>query len=660
MRSRGWRALLAASCLGGLLVGFTVAPSAAGVGVLATPGSLTDGSLTPPCPIYGDVRICSAEVASWDGSKLDMDLTVPMNAGDGRRHPLIVMLHGLGSTKHEWESTTDEGDGADKWHWNTHWFARHGYYVLTYTARGFRDDGRSAPWQPPTPSFTSVDLPNGTARLKSRDVEARDTQWLAAIVASLFPEIDPNKIAVTGGSYGGGETWVLASQATWTFPNEQKASLPVLRLQVALPKYTWTDLGYSLAPSGHGGGPSGTDLYETSLGQPHSQNGTGFPVGTLKASFTSGFYALANRTGVLEEGQSTNSSEGPINIHVWYQRAHDVADPYDVAGVEDAVVQQVRRGVTEYRSAYYQDQQWAAQVGKREVAIFAMQGWTDDLFTSVEQFRMFKYLKRLDPLWPVAVEVADVGHGRPQNKPETWRRLNTQAWQFLQEHVNGSHRQETTVSSEPTLCANDADADQNLAAAMRVTGRSPETLSNGTLSVTYDRGGGTTSQSGVDDPNGPATDPVISDFPVPVVGQPCRTSPGPAAGGYTAVSEPLPDATTYVGLGFVEVGYKMTGGNTATLNARVWDVAPGGTTLLVTRGTYRIDTPAYDTTAGTVRLPLFGNHWPFEPGHLIRLDLTQADVATFRPSNVATTLEFGPPKLVLPTREAGAKTLAGA
>ena len=115
-----------------------------------------------------------------------------------------------------------------------------------------------------------------------------------------------------------------------------------------------------------------------------------------------------------------------------------------------------------------------------------------------------------------------------------------------------------------------------------------------------------------------------------------------------------------MGLGFVEVGYKMTGGNTATLNARVWDVAPGGTTLLVTRGTYRIDTPAYDTTAGTVRLPLFGNHWPFEPGHLIRLDLTQADVATFRPSNVATTLEFGPPKLVLPTREAGAKTLAGA
>jgi hypothetical protein len=66
------------------------------------------------------------------------------------------MLHGFGNNKHEWESTTDEGDGAAKYHWNNHWFAEHGYYVLTYTARGFRDDGPYANYQPPTPSFTSA------------------------------------------------------------------------------------------------------------------------------------------------------------------------------------------------------------------------------------------------------------------------------------------------------------------------------------------------------------------------------------------------------------------------------------------------------------------------------------------------------------------------
>jgi hypothetical protein len=39
----------------------------------------------------------------------------------------MVMLHGLGANKHEWESVTDEADGRNKWHWNNRWFAHHGY-----------------------------------------------------------------------------------------------------------------------------------------------------------------------------------------------------------------------------------------------------------------------------------------------------------------------------------------------------------------------------------------------------------------------------------------------------------------------------------------------------------------------------------------------------
>ena len=87
-------------------------------------------SFTPSCPTenpdgesYGGVRICSGSVPSFDGSKMDVDLTQPM-PGARPRHPLIVMLHGFGNDKHEWESTTDEGDGADKYHWNNHWFAQ--------------------------------------------------------------------------------------------------------------------------------------------------------------------------------------------------------------------------------------------------------------------------------------------------------------------------------------------------------------------------------------------------------------------------------------------------------------------------------------------------------------------------------------------------------
>jgi hypothetical protein len=63
------------------------------------------------CPPYGDEQICSGEVASFDGTLLDVDLTRPAQ-GTGASHPLIVMVNGFGGTKHEWESLTNKGDGA--------------------------------------------------------------------------------------------------------------------------------------------------------------------------------------------------------------------------------------------------------------------------------------------------------------------------------------------------------------------------------------------------------------------------------------------------------------------------------------------------------------------------------------------------------------------
>ena len=78
----------------------------------------------------------------------------------------------------------------------------------------------------------------------------------------------------------------------------------------------------------------------------------------------------------------------------------------------------------------------------------------------------------------------------------------------------------------------------------------------------------------------------------------------------------------------------------------MWDVAPDGTALLMTRGTYRLDTLAAadaDPPAGTVRVPLYGNHWPLAAGHRIRLDLQEADAPTFRPTNLVNRLTLAPP-----------------
>src|SRR4051794_41980502 len=90
------------------------------------------------------------------------------------------------------------------------------------------------------------------------------------------------------------------------------------------------------------------------------------------------------------------------SVDAWYTRAMVAGEPYDGPGASgDPAVQQLRRGLTECRSSYYQDEGWHAQdAGDRRVAVFSIQGWTDDLFTAVGAFRPFKYLQSLHPQRP--------------------------------------------------------------------------------------------------------------------------------------------------------------------------------------------------------------------------------------------------------------------
>ena len=651
----------------------SVRPLLASIGIvlaLLPPSTLAAAAAPLPiptnvsCALYGGVRVCSAEVPSFDGTPLDIDLSfpTPTTAGSTGRHPLIVLLHGFGNDKHEWESTSDAADNGDKWHWNSHWFATHGYYVLTYTARGFAT-GPAQGYEPATPFGTSrLTSPSATIHLKSKEFEVRDTQWLATLAAARLPDLDRTRVAVSGGSYGGGESWLQASQADWTYPHSVLPALPVLHLRVAVPKYPWTDLAYTLAPSGHGGGPSGSDLYESAQGQPTS--GVGNPIGVVKQSYAGALSANGSATGTFEMGTTaTPSSEGPISIAAWFARLVSVGDPYELPNGQDSdpIVAQVRRGLTVYGGAYYQLPDWQAQVGHREVAVFSISGWTDDLFPPLESFRQFKELVRLDPNWPVQVGVADVGHPRAQNRAEDWQVLNGRAWDFLSAAISGGAPPGPNIFSLQTQCGSASTAGDEVSA------NSPEGLAAGELSATFGTPTAVSivSPTGVTDPNGPATDPVSRaaasgvPFNTPVVGGAgCAMSPGPALGGYTAVSAPVGSSLTYVGLGYVEVPYTFTG-VTGQLDARVWDVdpSPSGPTLLVTRGTYRLDVPAFDAASGTLRVPLFGNHWALQPGHRLRLDLTQDDSPFLRPSNPPSSITFSNPRLVLPTREAGTTTL---
>jgi hypothetical protein len=81
-------------------------------------------------------------VKSFDGVPLDVDVTLPPT-GDGPS-PTIVMLHGYGRSKTDFEQTKADGNGqpsdapssAHLYHWNNVHFAKRGYAVVNYSARG--------------------------------------------------------------------------------------------------------------------------------------------------------------------------------------------------------------------------------------------------------------------------------------------------------------------------------------------------------------------------------------------------------------------------------------------------------------------------------------------------------------------------------------------
>ena len=256
---------------------------------------------------------------------------------------------------------------------------------------------------------------------------------------------------------------------------------------------------------------------------------------------------------------------------------------------------------------------------------------------------MFKYLKRLDSLWPVEVALGDVGHSRAQNKPDTWHKLNNEAFQWLQSHIDGSHEERT---------ARDERGDgvrRCRPAGEQASGR-------------HSRG------AGEPDHHVPAparqhgrlrSEPPIrtgrqrtrSSVPRSSRARPAASPTGPPWAATPPTRRRSRGTETYVGIGHVRGAVRVGGGgDAAMLAARLFDVAPDGTELLITRGAYRLEN---EPEAGVLRMPLLRQPLAARPGHRIRLDLTQVDSPTYRLSNVPSTISFPSVTLMLPTREAG-------
>lgn len=174
---------------------------------------------TPAAAAGGDVRTEEARVAAGSGTdavELDTTLYLPAGADEQSPAPAVVLAHGFGGSK---ESVA--GDAR--------FLAERGYVVLAYSARGFgRSTGQIGLNDP---RFEVADLSTLIDGLAERDDVVQDAEG------------DP-RVGVAGGSYGGALALLGAAYDD--------------RIDAIAPQITWNSLTAALFPSQTGAAAGGT------------------------------------------------------------------------------------------------------------------------------------------------------------------------------------------------------------------------------------------------------------------------------------------------------------------------------------------------------------------------------------------------------------------
>jgi cephalosporin-C deacetylase-like acetyl esterase len=537
-------------------------------------------------------RICTAPVRSFDGTPLDVTVTLPAKPSR-RRLPLVAFLHGFLADKTEYLSDTKAGASRYQTvHWNNIWFASRGYAVLNYSHRGHGESG-------------------GQIELASKEYEVRDAQFLTGRLADAgrsLARIDPRRVGVIGSSYGGGVAWLLMTTrrnpaleyGTWRSPRGR-----LLKLAALVPTYTWTDLLYSLVPNGR----------HRVAG--HLRQAARNPTGIAKQTLLDGFLASAG-------------ARLPRQTYAWLTRVN-AGEPYDEPN--DPLVQEAKRALTNDRSAYYQggyfDALRAHEV--RRVPVLAGQGWTDPIFPPIEALRMYTRLRRASHGYPIQLYFGDFEHLTSLAKIPDLAHLHALGNRLLDHYLrHRGKRPRSDVRAAITSC--------NPKSFGPVV-RAPRW---GVLAHRRLRFAFTTPQSTVSKltPD-PFVDPVVLSQ---VNGRGCIKSNGGSTPGVARYTLSPPKGTTLMGLPLLHIAYTATAPD-FELNSRLWDVAPGGERTLVTRGAYR---GGPSLGPATIDYEMFGNAWRVRPGHVLQLELLQDDSTFLRPDNIASAVTIEKVRVELP------------
>ena len=613
------------------------------------------GAVVPGEDPDGDITI-DADLSLPDPARFDVPAT---------GYPLVVMMHGCCSgNKTSWEGTTIDPGGSENWHYNNAWFASRGYAVLTYTARGFVNGQNRGS--------------TGETQLDSDRFEINDYQHLAgqlADTADLNPgtttvneRIDPQRIVPTGGSYGGGFSWMALTDPTWPSPGGRAMEVVAVGT-----KYGWTNLVDSLVPNGADRRDTLPTTNPATAAQP-----LGFPKQSINAAlYASGNAVVSNHTTFppeIDQAQLCLTSTDPFESN---------------PACTTTLSTEIPRFINE-RSAYYQNDFFSGLANQtvEPVPVFSAGTFTDQLFPAAEHRRMVERLKQASPDYPVQEYYGDYNHF-VQNKRKEWadlcgggrdpctyadypggnlnadppslvktpdaqsgRGVTTRLNRFIDHYAappaNQSEPEPTAnVTGSVQVCpenAGDLGAEED-EAGPRFTAPTFAQLAPFTFTVLA-TGQRTTASSAFPNDHATNDDPFANSLDN---GGACpveNSDAGPGVATYD--SEPLTSDKTMMGMTRVTAPHSGTSLNSSIqLNARLYDVYPDGSQVLVDRGVKRLTDPN-----GTTVIDLHGNGWRFEQGHRIRIELAQDDEPYIKAATSPSSLTFSGARLDIPVREA--------
>lgn len=500
----------------------------------AAPASAAPAPFGHACAPQDGVRFCptadlASRVPSWDGTPLDVDVTLPAE-GDGP-FPTLVLHHGLGGTK-----TSFEGLGSGDPLYNNVALAQRGFAVVTPTARGF---GNSCG----KPESRTAGCETGFTRLMDIRYEVRDIQHLLGLLVD-DGTAKADALGATGVSYGGGMSMMLAflrnrvknpngSETGWTSPKGTR-----LQLAAAWPRWGWTNGAAIFTRNGR-------------------DTTSSLPFGLVTKAYADAIFAVGGLGYVAPPGGDVSA-----DVTSW----KTALDSGRITAQSRAILDNAYRnhGVTLLQG--------------EPVPLMIQQGWTDALFPAPQAIGPYTWLRKMNPGAPISLQLGDLGHAPGANHPNDVAAMDRQGIAFLESHLLGKGTKPApgSVTAYTMTCPKSAPSGGGPFTAAQYS-----TLAARKLRITTKATFRITSKG---------ASQALADELAPVTGKGAdlctKHRNDPTSKAKLSVKSP---GMTLIGQP-VLTGRAVARGGYASIIARLWDYDPTTRTQrLITRGAYRLD-----------------------------------------------------------------------